>query len=134
MKYGLRYWLLRHKARREGLFLYWDGTAWRLGDPVQLLRRVMALEAKEEALSRGMDNIFQDLGEEALEKLAEVFEVKRFDGRRGLTDVQFIRLVRDLMDWLGDQKKSGIPGLDSQPLSEGPFSSFQAAPASTEPP
>ncbi len=134
MKYGLRYLLLRRRARREGLFLYWDGTTWRLADPVQLIRRILALEAKEEALSRGMDNIFQDLGEEALEKLAGVFQVKRFDGRQGLTDVQFIQLVRDFWEWLGDQKKSGIPGLASEPLSEEPFSSFQAAPVSTGPP
>ena len=134
MKYGLRYLLLRRRARREGLFLYWDGTAWRLADPVQLIRRILALEAKEEALSRGMDDIFQDLGEEALEKLAGVFQVKRFDGRQGLTDAQFIRLVRDFLNWFGEQKKSGIPGLDLEPLSEEPFSSFQAAHVSTGPP
>ncbi len=113
---GLRYWWLRRRALRQGLFLYWDGLRWRLADPLQVVRRMVQLESQEELFSRALGDpgqVLSQLGEEALQQAAKILEVHRFDGRRGLTDLQLLRLLEQFAEWFSDQKKVvsvGLPG------------------------
>ena len=121
-------WIRRRRLARRELLRYWDGTAWRLGDPFGLWRALkhhptITINEHWDAANQGDEPETTEL----VTAIAEVFGVARFDGAAGLTDWEILDLFAVLMDYLDVLKKKHNPSPTSSPPT-GSGSSTSPAP------
>ncbi len=115
----LRNWFKRMKMESvRNVFEYWDGEKFLRIDPWRALREIKADKYFNIELHA---DLVTKLGSEPettymAECMSRVFKVPRFDGRRGLTDQEFVDLLIDLILYFDDiQKKTAIGSMQSQP-------------------
>lgn len=108
--------LLRRRAERRGLFVYHDGRRIRRADWMRLWRRFCAVEmfADEEVMA-AVDQQRDPQCEAYLQEVARLFDVERYDGRRGrgMTDQQLLALVEDFAAFILQKKSEGEAWLTS---------------------
>lgn len=106
------------RQRQRELFEYWDGEKLRRGDPFRLWR------ALNNHSKMNLENApLVDKGEEPettifVKAIAEVFNVKRWDGESGLTDWEMLRLLFDFSDFNIALKKNTSPMPISSPPTD----------------
>lgn len=116
----LRRWKRWREKRRieksRQIFEYWDGAAWRHGDPFRLWRGLLAHP------KLNMDTMLNavDRGEEpettiTVEAVCGLFGLHRLNPMtgKGLTDDQIIDVLFKLATYFDTQKKTSNPGLTS---------------------
>ena len=120
------------KSRR--IFEYWDGAAWRHGDPFRLWRGLMNhpklnMETMLEAADRG-DEPETTV---AVEAVCELFGLHQLDPDtgKGLTDDQVIEILYQLASYVNDQKKTLNPGLTSSSPTDQSSPSVMDSPSET---
>lgn len=107
-------WRQRRQQRERYLLRFWDGQRWRYGDPFAIWR---ALANHPEANLETMLEL-ADAGQEpettiVVGAICEAFGVRRWDGRRGLTDWQVLELPALLVELFETVKKNISPGSNS---------------------
>lgn len=103
-----RFWRLR----RRGLFLYFDGTRRRWGDPFAIYRALTNSEVDLEALAPEVDEQKEPATSQVLKVLCEAFDVQRWDDKThtGLTDNEILALIEQLDAFAEGAKKKRSPG------------------------
>lgn len=148
----LRRWKQWRERRRieksRKIFEYWDGAAWRHGDPFRLWRGLMNhpklnMETMLDAVDRG-DEPETTITVEAVCDLFGLHQLDTATGK-GLTDDQVVDVLFRLATYFETQKKTSNPGLiSSSPtgqlspsVTDSPQettpSSVDSTPANTEP-
>ena len=123
-------WIRRRRMNRRELLRYWDGSAFRYGDPFLLWRRLKHHETLtiDAELWQAADRGDEPECTQLVKAVAETFGVDRFDGERGLSDWEILDLYAMLLDYLDTLKKKHNP----QPISSPPTDSESST--SPEPP
>lgn len=125
-------WFKRRRLARRELLRFWDGAAWRYADPFQAWRRLshhatIQIDAHWKAADRGDEPETTEL----VLAIAEVFDLRRWDGIDGLTDWEVLDVFARLMGYLDDLKKKHNPSPTSSPPTDSGSSTSPAVPPAT---
>ena len=115
------------------VFGFWDGRQIRYADPFRIWRELTQDEQVNlERLLPEMDDMQCPAIETALAHTCKVFGVARWNEttQTGLTDLEILNLLRDVMEWTAYIKKNSSPGRTSPPSTPAPTSSASPAPPS----
>src|ERR1017187_6224960 len=122
----------RHMARMVSagaIFAFWDGRKIRYGDPFRIWRDLTQdEEVNFDRLMPEIDDASSPAITTALNHVCKVFKVERWDEEKqaGLTDLQLLHLLSDVLRWTAFVKKKPSPGATSPPSTESPSSTFPA--------
>ena len=108
-------WKNRKRLKSRGLIRYWDGRAWRYGDPWRIYRALSnhpTVNLADAAVSA--ENGEEPVTTQLVEAVSEAFAVTRCDATgNGLTDDEVLCLLWSLVDWIEYVKKNSSRGQTS---------------------
>ncbi len=128
-------WIRRRRLARRELLRFWDGTAFRYGDPFLLWRRMKhhdKVEIDAELWTAANDGSEPETTQ-LVEIVAETFGVAHFDGEKGLTDWEVLDLYAGLLDYLVELKKKHNPTPTSSPPTDSESSTSPDLPNEPDP-
>jgi thiamine pyrophosphate-dependent acetolactate synthase large subunit-like protein len=107
--------------RRRGLFRYHNGRRWVYADPLPLYRKVLKEADQLVVLGAAFDQQKDPEASEFVQKLAEIFELTRYDPQtgRGLTDAEVVAVFQQFDAFLREIRENFFPGSTSPPRSAG---------------
>ncbi len=116
------------------IFPYWDGQRVRYGDPFKIwLALTQDEKVNLQRLLPEVDEVQPKAIYQALAHVCKVFDVTRWDEatQSGLTDLELLALLNNVLSWTNLVKKNSRPGLTSPPAT--PVSTSSPSPASPQP-
>jgi len=111
---------LARRAAAGAIFPYWDGAKVRYGDPFRIWRDLTQdPKVNLERLLPELDEGNRDAVETALAHVCAVFRVHRWHeaNRTGLTDLELLNLLGEVLRWTNFVKKNISPGPTSPPAT-----------------
>jgi hypothetical protein len=124
-------WLERRRRTRTRLiYRYWNGVAWRHGDPFSIWRGILNNPKIDVLESLGdVDQGIEPITGQVLSVVSEAFGLVRWDEARrtGLTDMEVVQVLLGLSEYLSRIKKNGSPG-PTLPEPTGSMSSISLVP------